>query len=785
MNRKIDRSSIAETIRVGVQWQTAVQSHRISNQDGAMELNSTYRHLFGVFLACLMTCVGWTQVMALDVVRDGQPVATIIIKASDSSEPTGRRRGKPSADRRAAEVLVDWVRKMSGAELPIGESPPKDATAIYVGAAAIEAGLTLDTIDSTSREGLRVKCVGRRLLLAGQNDTATIKSACRLLEHWGCRYYMDHPLGEVFPQRRSLSVEPLDIREKPGMDYRHIWGSKWSGETIWKIWNGHGGIAMATGHAWGNYVSEELFSQHPEYFRMKDGQRVPSDWYCTSNTKLRSVFARGVLQAIEAGRQHPSLSPPDGRGYCQCEACVAQDDPHSFEPSSGHTCVTNRYVDFYQDVAKQVRTSHPESILSFYCYADYTQAPTSGIQLESNLCAWIAPIRYCRFHRIGDPGCSSRWQLKELLDGWADCSQKMAYRTYNYNLAECCVPFSKLAVWQHDIPYLAEKGCIGINLETLANWQIYGPHIYLSIRLAYDPQANAAQIMDEYYQQFYGPRAGPLMREYWSEIDRAFVRLRTHTGSFYALHRVYTPEFLQQLTSLIDRAAAATRSEQTYSDRVAFTAEGLKNAQQYIALRDAMNDGDMVQAKRTYDQLLARSESNVAQGQGNHYTVSYLKRFVGTHIEAAAAATAHPHQLLQVLPDQWRIQYNEDGQGLALGYEQTEFDDRHWTRVATYSDPLDAQRIPDRQTVIWYRTSLNISGSLNKPSLFFTEVDGDARVWVNGREVGSSEKKRKPFQVGISGALVSGRNTIAVRVDHQNITDLFLGGIIRPVLLID
>ena len=29
------------------------------------------------------------------------------------------------------------------------------------------------------------------------------------------------------------------------------------------------------------------------------------------------------------------------------------------------------------------------------------------------------------------------------------------------------------------------------NLETLANWQIYSPHIYLSIRLAYDPAADA------------------------------------------------------------------------------------------------------------------------------------------------------------------------------------------------------------------------------------------------------------------------------------------------------
>jgi hypothetical protein len=66
-------------------------------------------------------------------------------------------------------------------------------------------------------------------------------------------------------------------------------------------------------------------------------------------------------------------------------------------------------------------------------------------------------------------------QLAEVIDGWAAATGHIAYRTYNYNLAECLVPFSKLSVWKHDIPYLKEKGCIGINLESLVNWEIYGP----------------------------------------------------------------------------------------------------------------------------------------------------------------------------------------------------------------------------------------------------------------------------------------------------------------------
>jgi beta-galactosidase/beta-glucuronidase len=158
---------------------------------------------------------------------------------------------------------------------------------------------------------------------------------------------------------------------------------------------------------------------------------------------------------------------------------------------------------------------------------------------------------------------------------------------------------------------------------------------------------------------------------------------------------------------------------------------------------------------------------------------------VGGSIDAGAAAVAAPNRLLQQLPDQWRLAYDPSDAGATRGFHLDDYDDGHWTEVATYSDTLDAQGLPDRQTVMWYRVAIDVPDTGRKPALFFAEVDGDARVWVNGREVGASEKKRAPFQVDLGSALKQGRNAIALRVDHTQITELFLGGILRPVLLID
>ena len=556
---------------------------------------------------------------ALDIVADGKPVATIVVDADARPAPAkaaakGKARKQErgltgrSGDARAAEVLAEWVKKITGADLPVSDAPPKDGVVIYVGRAAVKAGLKIDDIDSPTHEGLRVVCDGKRILLAGQDDTSTVKAACRLLEELGCRYLMDSPLGEVYPHATTLAVKEMDLREKPGLAVRQIWGSGWTGHSLWKIWNGAGGEALGAGHAWGAYVPKDLFDTHPEYFALRNGERKKGDWYCTSNPELRKVFAEGVIAALDrTGGHSVSVSPPDGTGYCECDKCRAQDDPASIEPSSGRVSVTDRYVDFLNDVARRVREKHPDARLGFYCYADYTQAPTRGLKLEPNLVAWIAPLRYCRLHAIGNPVCPSRVQLGELIDDWSKAAggrDQIAYRTYNYNLAECVVPFPMMSVWGHDIPYLKQHGAIGINLETLASWQIYGPHIYLSLRLAYDPDAKADVVMDDYYRSFYGP-AGPLMKQYWTEVDRAFAGLHAHAGSFYAVHKVYTPEFLAHCRDLLDRAAAAAKSDPAYAARVAMHAEGFANAEQYAKIRDALNAGKPAEALAVYKDLFS------------------------------------------------------------------------------------------------------------------------------------------------------------------------------------
>jgi len=758
--------------------------------------------LTGLMAAALLLALA-AGADAIEIVKDGKAVATVVAaSAPEAAEAPKGRPGKKQAARRegagedaAVKVLVDWIEKITGVRLPVATEVPAGGPAIYVGKAAIAAGLKLDDIESPTREGVRIVVDERRALIAGQSDAATLKAVCRFLEALGCRYFMDGPLGEVYPRAATLSVAPMKITERPGLLYRNPKGPSW-GAALWKAWNGAGGEEVNHSHAWGQYVKPDLFSRHPEFFAMgKDGQRKAGGWLCTSNPGLRKYFAERVIEAIRGGQVNPSLSPTDGTGYCQCPACKAQDDPAVIEPSSGMVSVSKRYADFFDDVARQVAKEYPQSTLSFYCYADYTQPPALGRRLAPNLLAFMAPIRYCRLHEIGNPDCPSRLQQVEMIDGWAKLADKSGYYNYMYNLADGTLPFFKFTACKKDFPYLKDRGLSAMTLEVLSNWHIYGPHIYLGVRLAYDPRADVDAVMEDYWAKFFGP-AGPHMKAYWMGIDAAQQRLKCHSGGFYGLQQIYTPEFIRQCQAALSRAADAAASDKAYAERVALHAEGLASAIAYRQVCEAMAKGDFAKARAIFDATIARLTGLAEKGYANReYATSYLERFLGKVLAAGVAATAPPNKVLAVMPDEWRFVHDPQGQGADQRYNEADFDDSRWARAATYSKTLDAQGL-DRKTILWYRTSFDVPQGAGKLSLFFAEVDGWSEVYVNGKRIAAASQPAQPlregqarprasFEVDISEAVRPGRNVVALRVDHSKITELFLGGILRPVLLIE
>src|SRR5438876_469682 len=94
---------------------------------------------------------------ATDIVKGSKPVAVIVCDSKPGPAPKGGKKQAGTANEAvAAKLLVDWVKKITDAELPVVDKAGDGIIPIYIGKAAVRAGLKLDDIDSPSHEGVRI-----------------------------------------------------------------------------------------------------------------------------------------------------------------------------------------------------------------------------------------------------------------------------------------------------------------------------------------------------------------------------------------------------------------------------------------------------------------------------------------------------------------------------------------------------------------------------------------------------------------------------------------------------
>ena len=107
--------------------------------------------------------------------------------------------------------------------------------------------------------------------------------------------------------------------------------------------------------------------------------------------------------------------------------------------------------------------------------------------------------------------------------------------------------------------------------------------------------------------------------------------------------------------------------------------------------------------------------------------------------------------------------------------------------MRTYSATLDEQGVPEQLTGMWYQTTFKAPADLptGPLHLWFAEVDGrPTKVWLNGNPVGEFTGARQPGEVEVTGKVLGGKdNIVVIRTNHDKISELKLGGILRPVML--
>ncbi len=799
------------------------------------------------------------------LVQNGQPRSIIVTPA----EPN-------DVVQLAAEELQYHLRKMSGAAILIvadGQPVAEGLVRIYVGPSVATRSLGIDETKLPS-EGIVVKAVAGALVLLGDDRplspnkepdpfdencrTGTLFAVYDLLQdHLGVRWLWPGEGGEVIPKRRTVEVPDLDIEEAPRLLKRQMRNpfresyferdilpaapdadreaflKKGREQFIWgrRMRLGRNTV-LRFGHAFTRWW-ERYGEEHPEYFGLTsdhaDGSqsRTPPTAgpdrlkMCVSQPKLWEQLVANWQEERERNADHPEVARTlnacenDGsQGFCECEACAAWDVPgRMIETSSGpKLCLSDRYVRFWNELAKRMREIDPNSYVCGYAYSRYRMPPEKTKVLPGVLLGYV-----------GDPGYPSepgaRDAFRAQWQAWGDAGAELLYRP-NVLHSDTAIPKATPVAMAQDLQFFIENGCKGTDYDSLLGyWSTAGPNYYVVARIQWDTEADPAHLADEYYSAF-GP-AEAKVREYfayWAKLAERFWGKRDRVlelgygsgsrGRIRILPEIYREEDFAKGFRILDEAENAAGNDAPVRARVEFLRKGLEHGLlTWRAIRDteAMKAGDadvetLQKLAKNVGALLAMRK----QIEATHITnpVGWTAREIsrgdlsGIRIVGAVAG----REPIALLPRGWKLRWDPADVGVRDGWWKADASLKDWLNARTdrpwEQDPVGREwkqkHGEDYDGVAWYRTSFRVDPKHERRRiiLFFNAVDGDADIWLNGEKAGAHplvepDDWKVPFEIDLTGKLrygegSAGVNQLAVRVNAE----VGMGGIYKRVWLV-
>lgn len=443
----------------------------------------------------------------------------------------------------------------------------------------------------------------------------TLYGVYEFLENLGVRWYRPEPWGWHIPQMDTLQlavgkkVSPppvfagrsaiTTIHQIPGKDepkqkaLLRDWLAKQRIQLRASPHNKYGGIVrISSGHAYVQTVPPEKYLEsHPEYYALIDGKRGNpgsgrTPQLCLGNPELQEVFAREV---IRVARKHPGrtipMDPEDGthlgRRMCVCPLCIAMDDPR--HPN----LMSNRVFQFTNIIAKKLAEEVPNARVALYAYSSHTQTPTLIDKLEPNIIVGLANINaWTDWSKpMLDPGSPQNARFVQLIKDWQEIAPHPLWMR-EYSAYGWGGPIPMYRLLQERLQTYRDLGMEGIHWPGENNWGPQTLLLYLKTQLQWNPDLDLDKELELYYQNYYGPAAGPMKQyhERWMEVfENSRIGEGLNGGIFSGgrgMHILCTPSLIQELGGYIEEAQQRVSESPVHQRRLKGTVAGFQYCQQ-------------------------------------------------------------------------------------------------------------------------------------------------------------------------------------------------------------
>lgn len=470
-------------------------------------------------------------------------------------------------ERKAAGVLQDYLLKISGAALPIiAADQHRSRYEIVLGQNDRLDDLSVNiNFNSLKEDGFVITTDSVRLIIAGGSEKGTLYGVYTFLEKYlGCRLYS--PEVKIVPPKERIALGRIDDRQLPVIGFRTtLYEPTWDAEYIdWhKLDHDEKGRRPDWGmwvHTFNALVPPEIyFEEHPEYFSMVEGKRIPRQ-LCLTNPDVLQITIQNLRKKIAQNPEakYWSVSQNDNRDFCTCEHCKAIDDREG-SPSGSIITFVNQVADEF-----------PEKMISTLAYEYGRKAPKT-LKPRDNVNIMLCSIEIHRDKAItSDP---TSIDFARDVEEWGKIAKDIIVWDYVIQFNHLVSPFPNLHVLQPNLQFFAENGVSAMFEQ--GNREVGGEfaelRAYLISKLLWNPYENVDNLIADFLHGYYGAAALPIKR-YIDEMREALLQsgqpLRIFGSPLEAETSYLTPELIARYEGIFDEAEASVASEPEVLERV-------------------------------------------------------------------------------------------------------------------------------------------------------------------------------------------------------------------------
>ncbi|MFN2351013.1 MAG: DUF4838 domain-containing protein [Kiritimatiellia bacterium] len=397
------------------------------------------------------------------------------------------------------------------------------------------------------------------------DEKGTLNAVYGFLRELGVRWYLPGEIGEIVPEMRTIELPVTDREVRPDYKIRMVAYARYGAsasqdEVLWSLRHGmNEPFGYFSHHGIANVSrSEVIRKQHPEYMALYNGERQVLGRTANSCLSSEGLFQENLrfVRAMFDMYDVPVVSVWPDDGFTSI--CQCDLCLGKDNPDIPRGSLSDYVWDYINRMAIEIGKSHPGKLICGGAYSTYWMPPSNIDRLNSNVVVSIVNGR--RRYDMSDE------ELQTLRNGvrrWSEMSDGKVIIFMNHGggantprLFADDLKFNKGLAMGEDIWPPFSRGGI-------ANPGFNHLNYYITARFQWDADQDIDQVLEEYYRLYYGPAAGA-MRDF---ID------------FYEIHQqqlgpAETVDQLRQALALYDRAVAAVEPDSIYGRRVALFGEG-------------------------------------------------------------------------------------------------------------------------------------------------------------------------------------------------------------------